>query len=109
MVPGKTLQEPCLRPKAWQLEDGFVKVSSIQTYLVTLTLDKSLHLSKIQVPRLYTNGDLWNLSHRIMEKMKWDNLHKYCNYGQGSVKPSTIAVLGSNMGSYSWLAGGRHL
>lgn len=43
------------------------------------------------------------------EKMKWDNLHKYCNYGQGSVKPSTMAVLGSNMGSYSWLAGGRHL
>lgn len=77
MVPGKTLHEPCLRPKAWQLEDGFVKVSSIQTYLVTLTLDKSLHVSKIQVPRLYTNGDLWSPSHRIMEKMKWDNLHKY--------------------------------
>lgn len=54
-----------------------MKVSSIQTYLVTLTLDKSLHVSKIQVPRLYTNGDLWNPSHRIMEKMKWDNLHKY--------------------------------
>lgn len=85
MVPGKILQEPCLRPKAWQLEDGFVKVSSVQTYLVTSTLDKSLHLSKTQVPRLYTNGDLWNPSHRIMEKMKWDNLHKYCNCGQAGL------------------------
>lgn len=83
-----------------------MKVSSVQTYRVALVLGKSPHFSKLQVPHLYKNGDIGNLSHRIIEKMKQDNLHKYCNHGRCSVKPSTVTVLGSNVGSYGWLVEG---
>lgn len=65
--PRNTPGGSCLRPKAWELESRFVKISSILTYRVTLGLGQVLYLSKLQVPHLYTNGHIWSPSHGIME------------------------------------------
>ena len=69
---GQPQENPCLRPKAWELEGRFVKVGSIQTYCVTLGPGQVLHLSKLQVPHLYTNGHIWSPSPRIMGNKQQD-------------------------------------
>lgn len=63
-------------PKACELEGGFVKVSSIQTYRVTLGLGPVESPLQASSSSSLQNGDMRNLSHRILEKMEQDNLHK---------------------------------
>lgn len=62
-VPGSAWAGPDLGPKAWELEGSFVKLSSFQTYCVTLGLGQVLHPSRPQAPHLCTNGCTRRSSH----------------------------------------------